>query len=250
MWPIGHWPQTLHTLLPATLWIRTLTLSESSARHHCSHHSPHAECPHLGPREGYREGAECPRRVPRPACSQRWHFPGAQLPAVAHPWSTVLCWGLGTWWGSCAPDRPQRGWQRAQGPELGVGRQPLEPEASSEPCSLRWTSGRAPPTWGPSATCCHPRLGLRGHCAGENGVTLHGADLSPTLRGESRSWAQGGWGAHHPETGPLSIGFPDQGVVGPAQRGQWALAGVPVHAGLPAALHWPHLVQVPALLQG
>lgn len=161
-----------------------------------------------------------------------------------------LCWGLGTWWGSCAPDRPQRGWQRAQGPELGVGRQPLEPEASSEPCSLRWTSGRAPPTWGPSATCCHPRLGLRGHCAGENGVTLHGADLSPTLRGESRSWAQGGWGAHHPETGPLSIGFPDQGVVGPAQRGQWALAGVPVHAGLPAALHWPHLVQVPALLQG
>ncbi|XP_023619326.1 transient receptor potential cation channel subfamily M member 2 isoform X7 [Myotis lucifugus] len=38
-------------------------------------------------------------------------------------------------------------------------------------------------------------------------------------------------------------GLPDQGVVGPALRGQRALAGDPVHAGLPAAHHRPHLLQ-------
>ncbi|XP_058379227.1 transient receptor potential cation channel subfamily M member 2 isoform X10 [Diceros bicornis minor] len=41
----------------------------------------------------------------------------------------------------------------------------------------------------------------------------------------------------------LTLSLPDQGVVGPALRGQWALAGDPVHAGLPAALHPPHLLQ-------
>lgn len=39
-------------------------------------------------------------------------------------------------------------------------------------------------------------------------------------------------------------GLPDQGVVGPAERGQRAVEGRPGHAGLPAALHRPGLLQV------
>lgn len=46
-----------------------------------------------------------------------------------------------------------------------------------------------------------------------------------------------------PET-TLSAGFPDQGVVGPALCGQQPVADHPVHAGLPTALHRPHLLQV------
>lgn len=186
------------------------------------------------------------------------------LPALALSWGPASCCrpsmehgpvlGCAGAWGHGGGPVPQTD-LRGAGSEhrvlsLGWEGSPWSQRPALSPVPCAGPLGELPPTWGPSATCYHPRLGLRGHCAGENGVTLHGADLSPTLRGESRSWAQGGWGAHHPETGPLSIGFPDQGVVGPAQRGQWALAGVPVHAGLPAALHWPHLVQVPALLQG
>lgn len=87
---------------------------------------------------------------------------------------------------------------------------------------------------------CPPR-GVAGgseHCAREHAGTSHGAGMSFTLGG-----------ARVPtilELPPLSTGLSHQGVVGSAVRGQRALAGDPVHAGLPAALHQPHLLQVPA----
>lgn len=55
-------------------------------------------------------------------------------------------------------------------------------------------------------------------------------------------------GGPYPET-TLSAGFPDQGMVGPALCGQQPVADHPVHAGLPTALHRPHLLQVRGKVQ-
>jgi len=82
--------------------------------------------------------------------------------------------------------------------------------------------------------------------------------VPPEGRGKSAETAHpcvGGLGEDHlPAAGPAGQGhevrvsrrhpgLSNQGVVGPALRGQRALAGDPVYAGLPAALYQPHLLQ-------
>ena len=117
--------------------------------------------------------------------------------------------------------------------------QPLPPGKTARPCPPE----PLPPPEDDGACPVLPTTlrgwGLRVPCLGHAGVWRR-EDTLFTLRG----------GAQGVPTGlklpPLSTGLSNQGVVGPALRGQWALAGDHVYAGLPVALYRPHLLQVPA----
>lgn len=117
-----------------------------------------------------------------------------------------------------APARtPGKGWP---------GLEPLpQPQKTGSACTAHHVVRRGSEHWGP-----------RGHSARSRRSTAcrGAAQAAPALL----------------KLPPLSPGFSNQGVVGPALCGQRALAGDPVYAGLPAALHQLRLLQVPAGLLG